>query len=86
MSQCLRVFGRLRGLSKQAAEEIVNHAAQALRLDRFMEQQFEHLSGGTKRKVRCLPLFKYEMNLIFTIPYKFTDGRGLFYAILIIFK
>ena len=51
MRQILRVFGRLRGLSKRAAEGLIEEAAEALRLESYLDQEFDTLSGGTKRKV-----------------------------------
>ena len=51
LSEVLRTFARLRGLTSAAAERLIQAACMALRLQAYSDRRFEALSGGTKRKV-----------------------------------
>ena len=51
MGNIFSVFARLRGLSFESEKRLVKESLRALRLEQYMDREFDSLSGGTKRKV-----------------------------------
>lgn len=51
MRNIFSVFARLRGLSAETEKRLVEESIKALHMKKYMDREFNSLSGGTQRKV-----------------------------------
>ena len=69
MGNLFSVFARLRGLSSESEKRLVEESLKALRLEQYMDREFDSLSGGTKRKVLllCLCISKHTYRYLYLL-------------------